>query len=186
MSDFQSKLQSVYELMLNPEDFLRASGELFASCDNTWKAALNARDRSTATHIQNFLRAGEAHLRAMKLCGVDNQALSTIVMMLISIDIARADKSSLSPTYQRLVGRLLEEASALNSRAAGDDFALAHTQAILAHASTIFLEEASAMPPHDDAVEGLKKACRACADSENLSRADRLVDIFMHLKAILN
>lgn len=184
MQNSAKDIIGIYALSLNPDSFLRASGELFAQLDSSWKAAKN-RNEPVQQPIADFLAAALVHLDALELCGLHDEMLPAIVSILISIDMARVDTVLLGWDYVALNMCLVREASRRLQISVNDDFASSHFKAILHQAAALFLDAVS----HFDGVlplsaVGIAEGCKKMESTGPFDKSEFLVDIFARLHAL--
>ena len=187
-----AEIHEVYAMALEPEDFLRATGELFARCDSAWKQAKKAKT-SVDRPIADFLAAGIVHLDALDLCSLSAEMMPAIVSMLISIDMSGVDEKKLGHLFLELHVRMLKACIKFARECSGDDYAEPHANEILFHEASLFVETFGDKKGLTPQVEGLLHGCTHYINDKAdrterpmLRPAERLVDIFARLHAINN
>lgn len=123
---------------LDPDPFLRSSGEAVARYDAAWKAALTAHEDINPA-MADFLLIGSAHLDALEMASLRRPAMATMVSMLISVDMAKADTFALGALFLDLHRRFLIACAELRLSVAGDSFAEQHAAAIMAIEARLFV-----------------------------------------------
>ena len=185
------RIKRLYAVSVNPDDFLRLSGEEFARADAAWKSAKNS-GKPLETHICDFLAIGLVHLDALNLCGLHREALMAMISMLISIDMTRVDIHSLGANYIDLHERFLLECCRLCRECENDDYARPHADAILLNDAIIFLSVTSTLQSTNAKIAGLVEGCRGIIADSTIEDVDSLkinlpelyVDIFSRIHAI--
>jgi len=119
------------------DSFVRSTGEALALYDNAWKKA-RVCDGDTDTAVAGFMLVGMAHLDALDMAGLRQSALATMLMMLVSVDMAGVSSTGLGLGYLRLHLRFVRACVSLCARSKGDDFASAHAGAILRMAMPLY------------------------------------------------
>lgn len=177
-----SSLSDVYSRMLVPDDFLRASGELFALRDSGWKSAKN-RGLPLEGPIKEFVEAGLAHLDALDVCGLCDEALMTMTSMLLSVDMSAVEPKALGSPFVELYVRFIEGCVSLCHRSEGDSFAEPHAKAILSQAAALFKASVEPFDCSSPKITGILESCRADG-GQSVNKAQLLVDIFSRLHAL--
>ena len=183
------EIESVYALSIIPDDFLRASGEIFAKCDSAWKDAKN-NGKPIDEPIADFLCAGLVHLDALELCSLYREALMVAVSILISIDLTRIDTVVLGKPFIKLHEHLLTGCARLCKECENDEYAKPHADAILCHEAFLFLDAFKTVDFASPKLKGFAEGCRKIIEANDkkeenmLNRADLYVDIFARLHAI--
>ncbi len=186
---------------LDPDSFLRSSGEAVARYDAAWKAALAAHENINPA-MTDFLLIGSAHLDALEMASLRRPAMATMVSMLISVDMAKADTVALGRLFIGLHRRFLIACAELRLSAAGDSFAEQHAAAIMAIEARLFVgacDKYAAADPEEYQSEIRKTtfAALVAAAKAEISKntpsgiipdpdapAEALVDIFSRLHAL--
>ena len=112
------------------DSYVRSSGEALAVYDNGWKNARTGGGDVDAA-IADFMLAGLVHLDALDMAGLREDALGTMLTMLVSVDMAGVSRTGLGMSYMELQLHYARACVELCARSAGDDFAAAHAGAIL-------------------------------------------------------
>lgn len=176
-------------MTLNPEDFMRASGELFARCDTAWKKAKVYKE-PLAAPVADFLLAGMAHLDALDMLALRHDAMLTMISMLLSVDMSGVDTSELGDIYRQLHERFLAGCAALKQECSGDTFAEPHAEEVLKTEAALFLTIVRGCNEPSLKTAGLIKACEEIVKdnliTDTKARAEAYVDIYSRLNAIYN
>ena len=114
----------------DPESYVRSTGEALAVYDHRWKKArVCGGDLDVA--MADFLLIGLAHADALDMAGLRLSALSTLVTMLVSVDMSGVSRTGLGLSFMRLHLLCAKGCIGLCARTAGDGFASGHAGAVL-------------------------------------------------------
>lgn len=189
---------------LDPDTFLRATGEAVARYDAAWKNAYNDhRDINAA--MADFLLIATAHLDAMEMASLRRPAMATMISLLISVDMSKASADSLGLLLLDIHRRFIISCAELCLTTAGDPYAAPHAEAIMALEAPLYVaayERYAATKPAWSETEAAayaalalaarKKADAAPDASDGSNRiipnpdapAEALIDIFSRLHAL--
>lgn len=197
MNPTQTALQTYTALLAEaaePEALLRSSAEAVSRYDTEWKTVATRGEDATQA-MADFLLIASAHLDALKMHGARRPAMSTMLSMLISVDMSKADTGALALQFAALHRRFFTSCLELVAASDGDSFMSGHARAILAIEAVLFAAAAGAVPqgalsPIDEAAyAGLADAARAIPAPEHMtvrpdSPAEALIDIMSRLHAM--
>lgn len=180
----------------DPDSYVRSTGEALAVYDHKWKKA-RVGGGDVAVAMADFILIGLAHVDALDMAGLRQQALGTVVTMLVSADMSGVSRVGLGMSFMRLHLLCAKGCIGLCARTSGDGFASAHAGALLrleqvlyAGAYDEFVRAYS--PDADDICEfaGMREAMRrydGCrCDSEHVvARADAPAEALVDMMARL-
>lgn len=194
--NMEEQLRHVYGHVMNIEDFVRSTGELFAQSDERWKAVARNRRADEAVYrermprvMAEFVAAGLAHLDALDMCRMDGESLKAAVTMLITLDMTKIDTSVLGAPYVRLMVRFLKGCVMLQRASQADAYSREHASAIVSQAARVFMADRVVNDYGvDPEIGGMLDSCREFVEDNGLMPAvdvaEAYVDIYARLMAL--
>lgn len=167
---------------------LRSSGEAVARYDTVWKTVATRREDATAA-IADFLLIASAHIDALEMLGARRPMLATLLSMLVSVDMAKADTAALGALYVDVHVRFFKACLELAATSADDAFVAEHARAILSIEARLFEAAAACHADTDMTLAGLVAAARSIPAPEHINvdpsaPTEVIIDMFSRMNAL--
>ena len=192
--------KELYSEVLNPDHFHAAAAEAFGAADRNLRKAYASGD-SDATHdaVNRLFMVGRAFLDALEQQGLSRDYTATLIMLIISADMAGVSPSDSAADLLYFHSKLMRQCGRLTKFFADDDFAKPHIAAItyMECAIYVFLVDnyldSSIAPVEALKYKGIAEAARdrlserapeGCIPVEPFNLKNLLIDIFSRLNTL--